>query len=117
MPKVPPKPHGHNPPATLSKAAAEQWRRLQFEFGITDAPGLLLLQTGLEAWDRMQEAQALIRRDGLVVPAANGGTRCHPAVSIERDSRVAFQRALRQLNLDIVPTRDGPGRPPNAFGA
>ena len=58
---------------------------------------------------RMRGAQALIKRHGLMVKS-----RANPAVMIERDSRLAMLRALRQLNLDLEPLRDGPGRPPGS---
>jgi len=57
----------------------------------------------------MRGAQALIKRHGLMVKS-----RANPAVMIERDSRLAMLRALRQLNLDLEPLRDGPGRPPGS---
>jgi P27 family predicted phage terminase small subunit len=108
----PPHPPGRNAPSTLSAEAADRWRKLTLEYAITDVAGLMLVEAALVAWDRMRAAQALIKRDGMVVASSNGQQRAHPAVAIERDSRNAFQRALKQLNLDIEPLRDATGRPP-----
>jgi len=55
-----------------------------------------------ESFDRCQQARELIDRDGLVVVTADGGLKQHPAVSIERDSRLAFARLLRELDLDAT---------------
>ena len=50
---------------------------------------LRLLQLAGEAWDRCQQAREAIAKEGLTV--ASGG-RAHPAIAIERDSRLAFAR-------------------------
>lgn len=70
-----------------------------------------LLTLAGEAFDRATQARQLIERDGLVVPTgAEGGLKAHPAIAIERDSRLAFARLLRELDLDT----DAPSetRPP-----
>ena len=43
--------------------------------------------------------------------------RPHPAIAIERDSRLAFVRIMRELGLnDTDKPRRGPGRPAVGFG-
>jgi hypothetical protein len=72
-----------------------------------------LLTLAGEAFDRAGQARELIARDGLVVPTgAEGGFKAHPAIAIERDSRLAFARLLRELDLDCDAPRDKP-RPPS----
>jgi hypothetical protein len=59
----------------------------------------------------LQEARALIDRDGICVLCREGGLRPHPAIQIERDSRIAFARLIRELDLDIdapANSRTGP---------
>lgn len=100
-----------NPPKTLSAEAKKWWRRFAEEYEITDEAGLFLLQAGLEAFDRMREAQKQLDTDGLTTKDRFGQVRAHPAVQIERDSRAAMVSAIKALNLDIEPLRNGPGRP------
>jgi len=71
-----------------------------------------VLLTALEALDRMRQAQALLDADGLTVTDRYGTAKAHPAVTIERDSRTAFLRAMRELGLDLEapPTTRPPSR-------
>ena len=62
-----------------------------------------LLQAAAECWDRLQQARELLQRDGLVVEGREGGMRPHPAAAIETDSRTAFARLIRELDLDVEP--------------
>jgi hypothetical protein len=69
---------------------------------------LRLLQLAAEAWDRCQQARAAIAKEGMTVPS---GGRAHPAIAIERDSRLAFARLIRELDLDAEPPASW-SRPP-----
>jgi phage terminase small subunit len=84
--------------------------------GVTDEYDLephheRLLQAAAEAWDRLQEAREVLRKEGTYVEGRYG-KRAHPAVAVERDSRLAFARLLRELDLDgePAPIPDRPGR-------
>jgi P27 family predicted phage terminase small subunit len=101
-----------NPPKNLSREATKLWRKLQEEYGITDEAGLLILRTGLEAFDRMRQAQEILSNQGMTTTDRFGQPKAHPMTTVERDSRAAMLAALKQLNLDIEPLKDGPGRPP-----
>jgi hypothetical protein len=48
-------------------------------------------------------ARKQIAKDGLTVRTADGGIRTHPAIAIERDSRLALARMIRELDLDTEP--------------
>jgi hypothetical protein len=76
---------------------------------------LRLLQLCCEAWDRCQAARVELDRDGLTVPGREGGCRPHPAVAIERDSRLACARLLRELDLDSAPAPPARIAPPPLF--
>ena len=98
-------------PQGLSTSSRALWKRLVDEYGIADEAGLVLLQTALEARDRMRECQRAIGRDGAAVKDRWGQLKPHPLLPTERDSRAAMLAALRQLNLDVEPLNDRPGRP------
>ena len=100
------------PPPHLKTAGADLWTRVQAEYGIDDAAGLALLTAAAEALDRMRAAQESIATHGEMVLDRYQQLKTNPACVLERDSRVGFLSALRQLNLDLEPLRDGPGRPP-----
>lgn len=101
----------NNAPPGLSVAAKAWWRKIISEYSIEDAAGLLLLETALQAFDRMHDARALIAQHGTVTTDRFGQLRPNPATTIERDSRAAMCAALKALNLDLEPLRDGVGRP------
>ena len=77
-----------------------------------DPHHLRLLEAACE-WDRMVQARDTLRAEGLTVATRDGGQKKHPAADIERDSRLAFARLVRELDLDCDPPREEPGwRPP-----
>lgn len=98
-------------PRHLSAEARAIWASVLRDYDLERRHEAVLL-TAMEAWDRMREAQAAIRRDGAYVDG-RWGLRAHPALAIERDSRTAYLRAQRELGLDMTAT-DAP-RPPSAW--
>ena len=97
--------------STLSTEAQALQKRICSEYAINDCAGQHLLQTALEAFDRMRQAQALIDEHGLCILDRFGTLKPNPAAVIERDSRAAMLGAIKQLNLDIQPLA-AVGRPP-----
>lgn len=98
-------------PKHLSKEGQALWNKLLNEYSIEDEAGLLILQTAMEAFDRMREAQAIIKTEGLTVEDRFFQKKAHPLTVTERDSRSAMMQALKSLNLDLEPLNDRPGRP------
>ena len=98
-------------PKHLSKEASALWNKLLNEYDIADEAGLLILQTAMEARDRMAECQTIIKTEGMQVADRFGQMKAHPLTVTERDSRSAMMQALKQLNLDLEPLNDRPGRP------
>ncbi len=98
-------------PTHLSAEARKFWRDVvaQFEMQPYD---LQLLGAACESLDRMREAQKTVAADG---PYVDGrfGLRAHPGLAVERDSRIALMRALRELALDIEPPPES--RPPRRY--
>ena len=101
----------HKSPITLSVEASKWWGRLLDEYNIGDPAGQLLLLTLLESFDRMREAQRRIKKDGEIIKDRFNQLRAHPAITTERDARSQMLMALKGLNLDLEPIKDGPGRP------
>lgn len=101
-----------DPPKRLSSEARGWWRKLLGEYAIEDEAGRLLLMTAMEAFDRMRLAQNAVKRTGAVFKDRFGQFKAHPLLSVERDARAQMMAALKALNLDLEPLRDGPGRPP-----
>lgn len=88
------------PPAHLSPEAATWWRSVMKDYSL-EPHHLKILQIACETWDRHQQARSDIAAYGsLSVPTADGGLKLHPAVAVERDSRIAFARLVRELDLD-----------------
>jgi phage terminase small subunit len=81
------------PPGHLSPAMQDWWRHAVADFEF-DAHHLLVLEAACDAWDRMVQARTTIIAEGLTVETANGRKQ-HPAVNVERDSRIAFARLVR----------------------
>ena len=98
------------PPPHLSRSSADWWNEVCRDYAL-ELHHLRLLQCAAEAWDRLQQAREAIAKDGLTVPTADGGLKAHPCISIERDSRLAFARLLRELDLDTGTPAEAP-RPP-----
>ena len=98
-------------PCNLSKEAQRLWRKFLFEYEIADQGGLVILQTGLEAFDRMRSAQEKIKDSGETVQDRFGQIKAHPLCAVERDARSQMLQALKMLNLDLEPLESKPGRP------
>ena len=89
------------PPKHLSKEAQARWERTVALHGLTFPAALELYEAALEAFDRMRQAQAELRKAGsLFVLDHNGIARPHPAVIIERNSRSAMLSAYKLLGFE-----------------
>lgn len=98
-------------PGSLSSEARALWEKIVTAYEMTEPHTLAILQTALEAFDRMKEAGEIIRRDGIQVMDRFDRYKKNPMIDVERDCRRQFYDGMRMLNLDIDPLRDGPGRP------
>jgi P27 family predicted phage terminase small subunit len=86
----------------LSKEAQAWFDTLQNNYSITDEAGLLLLQSGIEAFDRMRQAQRLIKKHGVLVKDSRWDQlKQNPAVALEISSRGQLLACLKALNMDM----------------
>jgi phage terminase small subunit len=73
-----------------------------------------LLTLAAEAWDRGAMAREALKEHGLTFNDRFGAPHARPEVAIERDSRIAFARLLRELALDVTEPEEN--RPPELRG-
>jgi P27 family predicted phage terminase small subunit len=104
------------PPATLSAHARRWWASIREEYDITEAGGLLILQTAGEAYDRMKAAQAIIKAEGMTTTDRHGQLKAHPCCQIEQVNRQQLLASLKALNLDLEPLKSRIGRPSGSKG-
>jgi phage terminase small subunit len=87
------------PPADLSRETRAWWTDIVCNHEL--APHQYrTLQAAAESWDRYQQARRLLAKQGLTYVDAKDMIRARPECAIERDSRVAFIRAMRELGLE-----------------
>jgi P27 family predicted phage terminase small subunit len=103
-------------PPHLSAEAAGLWSEFHRQYDITDAHALAVFTAGLEAFDAMRRAQAVVAEHGPAVRDRFGQLRGNPAAAVERDSRGQWLQALKTLGFDIDAAQPWPGRPPNRYG-
>lgn len=86
-------------PKHLRLPTRKWWASVVAEYQLEDHH-IRLLTLAAEAWDRSQEAREALERHGLTFVDRFDTPRARPEVAIERDSRIAFARLLRELDLD-----------------
>lgn len=101
-------------PQHLSDEAKQWWVDLHNEYSLDDPGGLLLLQTACEAFERMRDAQNIIKKEGATIKDRFEQIKAHPMLTVERDARSQMIQSLKALNLDVEPLRDSVGRPPGS---
>jgi phage terminase small subunit len=104
---TPPAELGPPPPSHLSEAMQAWWREIVSEFDL-GPHHVKQLELCCDAYDRLAAARALLLKEGIAK-----GTRW--AVGIERDSRIAFCRILREMDLDAPDPPTQPYHPPPAI--
>ncbi len=97
----------------LEAKTRKWWRNVLDDYDLEEHH-VKLLTLAAEAWDRCQEARRILDENGLTYTDRFGCPRARPEVAIERDSRIAFARLLRELALDLEPPEE-PGRPPRLY--
>lgn len=97
-------------PAHLREATAAWFAHVCESYDLEEHH-LRLLTLAAEAWDRCEQAREGLE-EGLTFTDRFGAPRPRPEVAIERDSRVAFARLVRELDLDVEPP---PSRRPPAL--
>ncbi len=96
------------------RAATRKWFADVLDDFELDEHHIRLLTLAAESWDRGEMARESIAEHGMTFVDRFGSPRARPEVAIERDSRIAFARLLRELDLDVDLPADT--RPPALRG-
>jgi P27 family predicted phage terminase small subunit len=102
-----------SPPKHLRADTAAWFNSITKEYEL-DSHHLKLLTKACEAWDRSEQAREAIEKLGMTYDDRFGAPRARPECAIERDSRLAFARLVRELGLDVAPPSESR---PNALRA
>lgn len=98
------------PPAHLSESTREWFLSVIGTYEL-EPHHLKLLILAAESWDRCAQARAIIDEHGLTYQDRFDAPRMRPEVAVERDSKLAFARLVRELDLDTEATPEA-SRPP-----
>ena len=90
----------HPAPGHLRPATRKWWREVIATFELEEHHRRILL-LACESWDRGEAAREALAEHGMVYLDRFASPKARPEVAIERDSRIAFARLLRELGLDI----------------
>ena len=90
-------------PSHLSPATKKWWLGIASDL---EPYQLRVLTVAAEAWDRKEQARVELAANGLTFVDDRGGVRPRPEVQIEKDARIAFLRALRELRLGDIDEPD-----------
>lgn len=90
-------------PAHLRPATRAWYVQICNDFQL-ESQHLRILQMAAEAWDSYEAARESIAENGTVfVNKKHGDIKPRPEVAIMQNSRLAFLRCMRELNLDAQP--------------
>jgi phage terminase small subunit len=98
----PPAPVLPAPPPHLQPATQAWWIEVVATFAI-QSHEYRTLEVAAVSWDVAETARAVVAAQGLSYTDSKGMIRSRPEVAIARDARVAFLRAMRELELGAVP--------------
>ena len=101
-------------PKHLRTATRQWWNQVIADYEL-EPHHVRLLTLAAEAWDRGQQAREVMAKLGLTFEDRFGQPHARPEIGIERDSRLAFARLLRELSLD-VDELEVSSRPPQIHG-
>jgi phage terminase small subunit len=90
------------PPKHLRVDTKRFYASIVNEFAL-DLHHIRLLTKACEAFDRAEEAREAIAKFGMVYENRFGNPVARPECGIERDSRLAFARLIREIGLDVSP--------------
>jgi phage terminase small subunit len=95
------------PPKHLRAETAKWFQSVTKDYEL-EPHHIRLLTLAAQSWDRAEQAREALAEHGLTFEDRFHQPHARPEVSIERDSRIAFARLLRELCLDLEPPTSRP---------
>jgi phage terminase small subunit len=93
------------PPDYLQFSTKKWWKDTVSRW-VLEPHHIRLLTLAASSWDRAEQARELLAVHGLTYTDPKSGRPCsRPEVAVERDSRLAFARLIRELDLDLEPPK------------
>ncbi len=86
------------PPEGTKAAGRKLWESILAEYEL-EQHELRLLVEMVRVTDQLDELDAIVRRDGLMVPGANGVDRVHPGAVEARQARICLARLSAAMRL------------------
>jgi P27 family predicted phage terminase small subunit len=93
------------PPKHLRAPTALWWSEILAEYDL-QSHHVRLLSKACESFDRSEQAREALLKHGLTFNDRFNSPHARPEVAIERDSRLAFARLIREIGLDVSPPSD-----------
>jgi phage terminase small subunit len=88
----------HKPPPHLKPTTRDWFSQIVADYDLESHDLKLLILAG-ESWDRGVEAREALAKHGLTFTDRWGNPKGRPEIAVERDSRIAFARLCRELDL------------------
>jgi phage terminase small subunit len=90
-------------PAGLSAEASRLFHETVKEYGLDDAPSLVLLTNACLALMRLREAEGIVKKEGSVYRDRFNQWKRHPAAARVDAENLTLQRSLRELGISLAP--------------
>jgi phage terminase small subunit len=94
------------PPATLKVAGKKFWKKVLFEYMLSDAHDLQRLALACGCLDEISQAEAILKTDGYFVLNRYGMRVENSAAKSIRENKIIFCRIVRELGLDLAGTEE-----------
>jgi len=98
-----------NAPSALGPAGKKFWKKIVAEWNL-DPHHVELLAQAAKCLDRIAAAREIIDREGIIVKDRFGCSKRHPAVDVELQNKITFNRTLREIGLDVSAPENRPPR-------
>ena len=85
----------------LSAEAQRLYDSIKEVYGINDPGGELLLSTICESLDMARQAEAEIKKHGIVIEDKYSRLKANPACTVLKDAKTTMLNALKSLNLSV----------------